>query len=407
MHARPAVVRTPSGARIAHTPGGVRRVETVRPGGRVVVANRAGHGYVQRPIVVRGHAFVQRTYYVRGVAYPRYYRTAVYRGIPYHVYAPVRYYSPRFYTWAYSPWGVPVAYNFGWAGNPWYGYYGAYFTPYSAYVGPNYWLTDYLLAASLQEAYQERVDAAAAAAAAYDPAGQVMLTEQVKNLVAGEVQRQLAQASAESRNPGNTLAATDAAPPVLAGTDPHVFVVSTSIVVNGGAEECSLTQGDVLQLDRAPAPDPNSATVQVLASKGQDCRAGAPVFVPVADLQEMQNHMRETLDQGLGELQKKQGQSGLPRLDPALRTETAAPYAADLPPAEPNVAAELTQEAQEVAQQDDQAPPPPTVEPGQTVDEVIAVMGKPLRIADLGAKKTYFYKDMKVIFIDGKVSDIE
>ena len=34
-------------------------------------------------------------------------------------------------------------------------------------------------------------------------------------------------------------------------------------------------------------------------------------------------------------------------------------------------------------------------------------MGNPTRIADLGQKKTYFYKDMKVIFVDGKVSDVQ
>jgi hypothetical protein len=34
-------------------------------------------------------------------------------------------------------------------------------------------------------------------------------------------------------------------------------------------------------------------------------------------------------------------------------------------------------------------------------------MGNPSRIADLGQKKTYFYQDMKVIFVDGRVSDVQ
>jgi hypothetical protein len=32
----------------------------------------------------------------------------------------------------------------------------------------------------------------------------------------------------------------------------------------------------------------------------------------LTDLQEMQNHMRETIDQGLQDLQAKQGKGGLP-----------------------------------------------------------------------------------------------
>src|ERR1035437_678637 len=91
----PTVVRTP-GATIVHAPSGARRIEVMRPGGRVIVTNSAGHGYMQRPINVRGQAFVQRTYYVHGAAYPRYYRASVYRGITFNVYTPVRYYSPRF-----------------------------------------------------------------------------------------------------------------------------------------------------------------------------------------------------------------------------------------------------------------------------------------------------------------------
>ena len=89
---------------------------------------------------------------------------------------------------------------------------------------------------------------------------------------------------------------------LLADNNPHVFVVSSSLIANAGGQECALTQGDVLQLNPAPASDPSFANVQVLASKGQDCPAGNLVPVQLTDLQEMQNHMRETLDQGLGGL---------------------------------------------------------------------------------------------------------
>jgi hypothetical protein len=418
---RPTVVRTPGGAMIVHAPSGARRIEVARPGGRVIVTNGAGHGYMQRPITVRGHTFVQRTYYVHGTAYPRFYRASVYRGITFHVYTPVRFYSPRFYAWGYRPWGAPVYYNFGFAASPWYGFYGGYFTPYPTYAGPNYWLTDYLLSNSLQEGYQERMDSGAVAQGGYDPSGQVPLSPQVKNLIADEVQRQLAQESAESQDAArNAMAASNGAPPILADNNPHIFVVSSSLIANNGSQECALTHGDVLQLNPAPSSDPTFANVQVLASKGQDCPAGNLVPVQLADLQEMQNHMRETMDQGLGELQTRQGQGGLPTIEVAMRTQTAAPYAADLPPAESNAADELRQQAQEADRQErdvlgqagaSAAPPtsagPFTIEMGQSIAEVVAHMGQPSRIADLGQKKTYFYKDMKIIFVDGKVSDVQ
>lgn len=54
------------------------------------------------------------------------------------------------------------------------------------------------------------------------------------------------------------------------------------------------------------------------------------------------------------------------------------------------------------------APPTaPTIALGQTIDQVTATMGTPQQIIDLGSKKIYKYPDMKVIFIDGKVSDVQ
>ena len=59
-----------------------------------------------------------------------------------------------------------------------------------------------------------------------------------------------------------------------------------------------------------------------------------------------------------------------------------------------------------------QAPPEPQPEPqtiriGQTVDQVVAALGKPPKIVDLGAKQIYVYKDLKVTFTNGKVSDVQ
>ena len=51
---------------------------------------------------------------------------------------------------------------------------------------------------------------------------------------------------------------------------------------------------------------------------------------------------------------------------------------------------------------------PPTVEIGQTKDQVVAGFGQPQKILKPAAgKEIYVYKDMKVTFINGKVSRIE
>lgn len=56
-----------------------------------------------------------------------------------------------------------------------------------------------------------------------------------------------------------------------------------------------------------------------------------------------------------------------------------------------------------------QAPPPDPVqiEKGQTIDQVKAAIGTPDKIVNLGSKQIYVYKDIKVTFINGKVSDVQ
>ncbi len=53
------------------------------------------------------------------------------------------------------------------------------------------------------------------------------------------------------------------------------------------------------------------------------------------------------------------------------------------------------------------AAPPPTISPGMTIDQVVALLGQPTTIANLGAKKVYAYPTQKVTFIDGKVAPDE
>jgi hypothetical protein len=59
------------------------------------------------------------------------------------------------------------------------------------------------------------------------------------------------------------------------------------------------------------------------------------------------------------------------------------------------------------------APPPPppadpkTISVGQTPDEVTAALGQPEKKVKLSGKEIYYYKDMKVVFVKGKVTDVQ
>jgi hypothetical protein len=66
----------------------------------------------------------------------------------------------------------------------------------------------------------------------------------------------------------------------------------------------------------------------------------------------------------------------------------------------------------QVAQPVSQPRPVPQAEParialGQTIGEVTANLGQPDKVVDLGSKKIYVYRDLKITFLDGKVSDVQ
>ena len=44
---------------------------------------------------------------------------------------------------------------------------------------------------------------------------------------------------------------------------------------------------------------------------------------------------------------------------------------------------------------------------GMTIPEVERALGRPINTVDLGAKKILVYKDLKVTFLDGRVSDVQ
>ena len=329
-----------NGMQINHGVNGSRTIVSTHNGARVVTTGR-NSGYVQRAYVTRGsRTYVSRTVVVNRVTYTRVYRSYSYRGYCcYYGYHPAYYYAPVYYGWAYNPWPAPVYYGWGWGHSPWYGYYGGYFAPYPSYPSAAFWLTDYLIAANLQAAYEARATARAAAANgdngadngggdqqsqpsgndnSASNAGPVTLTPEVKEAIAEEVKAQLAaqQAAAQQASSGdNQSSGAAASQDVPAALDParHTFIVSSDLTVSSDGQECQLTAGDVIKRTSDTPDEDRKVTASVSASKKSDCAVGQEVAIGVDDLQEMHNKFEEQLDNGMKDLSSKQGQNGLPK----------------------------------------------------------------------------------------------
>jgi hypothetical protein len=351
-----SLIRTAKGATISKNAHGGRTVtsEHVNAKGEHIrtVSTGRGRGYVDHRYGHGGQYYSSRTYYHHGHYYAYSYRGYYYHGsCCYYEYVPAYYYSPAFYSWAYNAWQFPVAYAWGWEAAPWYGYYGYYFNPYPVYPSASLWATDYLISQNLQAAYAAQAQANANAAAPAD--AQAMgdytrgrrqadsaggdnagpaLTPEVKQAIADKVRAQLESEKAAAAAPQQPASGGAAAPAdgqqsagngnaaqqneeVPAALDPNhrTFIVATVLTEQApDGSDCSLSPGDVVtRIDDTPDGNKN---VKVLVSSSQkgDCHSGSQVAMAVDDLQEMHNHFREQLDQGLKTLAENQGRNGLP-----------------------------------------------------------------------------------------------
>jgi hypothetical protein len=258
------------------------------------------------------------------------------------------------------------------------------------------------------------------------------MTPEVKQMIANEVKNQIALENSEAQQTAQNQEPDPASSGVgrLLAEGHHVFVAgSTMDVVDTAGVECVVSDGDVLELEVPLDPDATVVNLMVLASKGgRECKLNSMVSMALTDVQAMQNHMRESVDQGLEELASKQGKDGLPAAPPSAKTppvETA--FARSAPPPDPSGAADIDQQLQQsehIEQQvigeagpegsgsaigalDSSRFGPPTISVGQSIAEVTSTLGPPQTVIDLGARKIYKYKDMKVIFNGGKVTNVE
>jgi len=321
---------------------GGRSVVAERPGHVQVVSESSGAQYVAHPYVYHGRPFYRRSYVVDGRVLDRFYRHYALPGYQLDVYAPAQYYSPALYAWAMAPWSKSVPYNWRSTNSPSSSYYSSYFTPSPSYSSPAAWLTDYVIAASLKSAYSAKPANAAAETAAATP-----LAPETKQLVANEVARQTQQNSLDA---AVTAQKKDVAPAVggiaqvLSDKQPHVFVANSDLdLVDPSGRRCQISGGDVVQVASPLKPGSPTTDVVVLASKGgSECEPAANVEIALTDLQEMHNHMCETLDQGMAEIQTREGHAGLPQLPAgATSAPVAATFTATAPPPDANAVAEV------------------------------------------------------------------
>src|ERR1700676_991948 len=68
---------------------------------------------------------------------------------------------------------------------------------------------------------------------------------------------------------------------------------------------------------------------------------------------------------------------------------------------------QVAQGAPQQAAAPEQNAEPQTIQLGMQTEQVLGTRGKPGKIVDQGAKQIYIYRDMKVTFLNGKVSDIQ
>jgi hypothetical protein len=137
-----------------------------------------------------------------------------------------------------------------------------------------------------------------------------------------------------------------------------------------------------------PGHTPYRADVRVFLRKN---------FMTATDLKQIESVAGEVLafpDDGAAGASKPVSQNGQPATpDPGAAPAAQPNFAPIAPPPPP---------AQEGATA------PVNIAVGQTSDQVKAALGQPDRVVKVGDnKEIYSYKNLKVTFIDGKVSDVE
>jgi hypothetical protein len=148
----------------------------------------------------------------------------------------------------------------------------------------------------------------------------------------------------------------------------------------------------VTQIDVKDAGKDSVVTMQFFTDAVSDVRYSTSLAIPFKDglpsPDEVVKRVEEVVTVASSENASAGGGQPAPAA-PLPAAEAAPPPIAPPPPPPPDAA------------------PPPTVSLGQTPDQVVGILGEPLRKAKVGVKEIYSYKDLKVTFVNGKVKDIQ
>ncbi len=346
--------------RETHLAGGsqVREVSRNLAGGQVRVVRYGNtlNGTVERTI---RPGVISRTFVSGGhVLYTHVYQRHVWyqfgRSFAYETFVPAVRYPAVYYAWALAAWPRPITYTWGWQVQPWYPMYGSLFTPYPAYTSPDLWMTDYIIAQSMQTAYQAQTsapplelspqgalaapapDSGAAAPAAQpsdaSPAPQPSaappaapssampsasvamppaITAQVKAQLNAQIKVQLQEQEAAAATP--VTLTTQSTPPALRPN--HVFfqVVQPLDVPSGTANRyCSLSADDYIKRTGGMSNDDWMIPVVVVLSGPSDCPEGLRTRIGLNDLNAMENEQEAQVLEAMQAVSKSMRPNGPP-----------------------------------------------------------------------------------------------
>jgi hypothetical protein len=172
----------------------------------------------------------------------------------------------------------------------------------------------------------------------------------------------------------------------LEGLGAHVLQTGDKVYITR-IEDKSDTKGDVLKL--------SILTADALAVKGQDEQRKYSASLSF--------HFKKGY---LGEVPPDEVEQAIEAvMAPDAGAEQVKSAAAPEAPTQPVAAATALAPPAEPASEP--AGPPPTITIGESSTQVLQAMGMPLQMIDLGKKKTFVYKNMKVIFANDKVTDVQ
>src|SRR5580700_6952110 len=307
---------------------------------RVVRYGNTLSGTVERTI---RPGLMSRTFVSGGhVVYTHVYQHHVWhqfgRAFAYETFVPAVRYPGVYYAWAIGAWPRPVTYTWGWQAQPWYPMYGSLFTPYPVYASPDLWMTDYVIAQSMQTAYQAQTVAPASAPAPQDtpagpaadssvalpavpsshaaPAAQLSdappaITPQVKAQLNAQIKVQLQEQQAAAATPVSLT--TQSTPPALRSN--HVFfqVVQPLVVpLSTASGHCSLSADDYIKRTGGMSNDDWMIPVVVELSRPSDCPEGLRTRIGLNDLNAMENEQEAQVLEAMQAASKSMGPNGPP-----------------------------------------------------------------------------------------------